>query len=820
MREIISCVILTVILLLWTHPASGADFKGYTSVTYENVDQDVQSYYRWQESLHLSFKDQFMGKSILGIDTDTILDQRSDRSYSDFLPSGYLTLQGEDYHFYTRYSEFENKGYQEGGNLKTDTIDTTLRLTMDKIPEMTLSYSENNSIDQLDPHLSDNTSQTKSIITNYPLGTSKVFLTYSEQDFINRATGVVSSTLLNPAGIAVDGAGNIYAADRGNNRIVKFDSSGNLLNTYGSFGGGDGQFNAPEGVAIDSGGNIYVADTQNNRVQKLRSDGTFLLSWGRIGSNDGEFLYPEGIAVDSNSNVYVADTENHRIQKFDSDGNHILSWGSLGSGNQQFSDPAGIAIDSSDNVYVADTENHRIMKFDSSGNFITKWGSFGTDNGFFSSPEGIAVDGSFFVYVADTNNHRVQKFDSFGTFITKWGGLGSGDAQFSAPQGITADRFGFVYAADTLNNRVQKFQADGTFLTKWGGFETTAIPEERQSTSSSLGYNFSLEPFEMVNVSGNYSVYEYRNMLQDILQSETLTQNISIQTNITPMDKVTLSARFSGNLLEFEDTNSTSESSNITESYTIGLEPYNNTFVSTGYTTYLSKIEGGSKSENNSVFINFSGKLTNIADINTNYSNSRNELDSVLVSETDAGGISTSLGVRDGIDLNLAYNITSTKSIQSNSKSLTDTLSANLYTTPTRKSSSILSYNISDTRTKSEDSSSKAGQENLSFDLTYKFTPTLFASSGIDYYLNKPDSGDKSDEIVLSGGLSWRWKEWLDLYLSYLDRQDTNSNQTLNGQMIFRLKNQTYINLSHQIYNQEESTGNRQVTYIQVTKSF
>gem|GEM_PF-5488850 len=820
MRGTISLLTVTLILLLWAYYVSGADFSGYTSVTYENLDQDIQSYYRWQESLHLSLKDQFMGKSILGIDTDTIWDQRSDRSYSDFFPSGYITLHGEDYYFYTRYSEFENKGYSQGGNLKTDTIDTTLRLTMDKIPEMLLSYSQTNSIDGLDPHISDNTNETKSIITNYPIGSSRIFFTYSEQDFTNRATGIVSSTLLSPSGIVVDGVGNIYVADRGNNRLVKFDSSGNLLNTLGNFGGGDGQFNAPEGVAVDNGGNIYVADTQNNRVQKLRADGTFLLSWGRIGSGDGEFLYPEGIAVDASGNVYVADTENHRVQKFDSDGNHILSWGSLGSGNQQFSDPAGIAVDVSGNIYVADTENHRIMKFNSSGNFITKWGSFGTDNGFLSSPEGIAVDGSSFVYVSDTNNHRVQKFDIFGTFITKWGTLGSGNSQFSSTQGIGADRFGFIYVADTLNNRVQKFQSDGTFVTTWGGFESTAEPEGRGSTSGSLGYNFSLEPFEMVDIAGNYSVYEYKNRFQDVLQSQTLTQNLSVQTTITPMDRVTLSTRFSGNLLEFEDETISTESSNITESYSMGLEPYDNAFVSTGYTTYLSKIEGGSKSENNSVFINFSGKLTNIADINTNYANTKSELDSVLVSETDAGGVSTTLEVREGIDLNLAYNITSTKNIQSNSKSLTDTLSANLHTTPTRKSSSILGYNMSDTRTIDQDSSSKAGQENISFDLTYKFTSTVFASSGIDYYLNKPDEGSDSEELVFSGGLSWRWKEYLDFYLAYLDRQDTNSSQTLNGQMTFRLKNQTYINLSHQIYNQEESEDKRQVTYIQVTKSF
>ncbi|MBP9115548.1 MAG: SBBP repeat-containing protein, partial [Acidimicrobiia bacterium] len=43
-----------------------------------------------------------------------------------------------------------------------------------------------------------------------------------------------------PRGIAVDSLGNVYVSDQYNNRVVKFDSSGNFVSKFGSSGSGDG----------------------------------------------------------------------------------------------------------------------------------------------------------------------------------------------------------------------------------------------------------------------------------------------------------------------------------------------------------------------------------------------------------------------------------------------------------------------------------------------------------------------------------------------------------------------------------------------------
>ena len=169
-------------------------------------------------------------------------------------------------------------------------------------------------------------------------------------------------------------------------------------------------FDQPHGVTTDASGNVYVADRQNNRIQKLDANGNLITKWGSQGNGDGQFSFPYGVATDASGNVYVADSWNHRIQKFDLNGNFTTKWGSYGSGDGEFWFPDGVAVDASGRVYVADTNNNRIQKFDANGNFITKWGSEGGGNGQFLYPWGVAADASGNVYVADTYNQRIQKF--------------------------------------------------------------------------------------------------------------------------------------------------------------------------------------------------------------------------------------------------------------------------------------------------------------------------------------------------------------------------------------------------------------------------
>jgi streptogramin lyase len=137
-----------------------------------------------------------------------------------------------------------------------------------------------------------------------------------------------------PEGVAVDGAGNVYVADNGNDLIRKITPDGvvSTLAGNGQAGSANGtgiaaSFNSPFGVAVDGTGNVYVADAGNNLIRKISPTGavnTFAGS-GAKGAKDGTglaatFNTPAGVAVDAAGNVYVADENNNLIRKITTGG--------------------------------------------------------------------------------------------------------------------------------------------------------------------------------------------------------------------------------------------------------------------------------------------------------------------------------------------------------------------------------------------------------------------------------------------------------------------------------------------------------------------
>jgi sugar lactone lactonase YvrE len=142
-----------------------------------------------------------------------------------------------------------------------------------------------------------------------------------------------SASLNNPYGLAIDAAGNLYVADRGNNRIRKIDASTGLISTIAGTGaagyGGDGgaavnaQLGAPCGIAFDAAGNLYIADLYNYRVRKITGTlintiaGTGAVGYG--GDNgpalSGILNLPNGVTVDSSGNLYVVEYYGHRVRK-------------------------------------------------------------------------------------------------------------------------------------------------------------------------------------------------------------------------------------------------------------------------------------------------------------------------------------------------------------------------------------------------------------------------------------------------------------------------------------------------------------------------
>jgi DNA-binding beta-propeller fold protein YncE len=299
--------------------------------------------------------------------------------------------------------------------------------------------------------------------------------------------GTAAGALRGPDNLAVDLRGDVYVADRDNNRIDRFTSNGMFLSTIGrnagdgTPGGGNGEFNHPRGVATDGWGNLYVADSANNRIQKFDSQGRFLTRFGRnlgdgsAGSARGEFRDPRGLATDLAGNLYVADHGNNRVQKLTASGSFLQVWGrnggdtSSGRGPGEFRHPRGVAVDRAGQLFVADKDNNRIQKFSPRGDFMGSWGrnlgdgSPGSGSGQFRIPYSVAVDPVGHIYVADTGNNRIQELRSDGAFISRFGhnggdgSPGAAPGDFRTPYGVASDCRGDVYVSDEGNNRIETF---------------------------------------------------------------------------------------------------------------------------------------------------------------------------------------------------------------------------------------------------------------------------------------------------------------------------------------------------------------------------
>jgi sugar lactone lactonase YvrE len=314
-----------------------------------------------------------------------------------------------------------------------------------------------------------------------------------------------------PMGIALDAATNLYVADYGNDTIRKITPNGSVSTFAGSAGnfgfanasGTSAQFYQPEGIAVDGSGNVYVADTGNNAVRKITSGGAVTTIGGTAGMPGGTdasgtsalFYQPQGIAVDGSGNVYVSDFFNDNIREIPTSGATVTlcglaeTSGSADGANSgaRFWGPAGMAITSGGTILVADSGNSVIRTVTTAGVTGTLAGSpsAGAANAAsglsarFDTPEGVVADGAGNIYVADTRNSVIRKMTPQGNVSTLAGFAGAAgaagsadgagaDALFSGPQGIAADSAGNIYVADTGNGTIRKITSNGAVSTVAG----------------------------------------------------------------------------------------------------------------------------------------------------------------------------------------------------------------------------------------------------------------------------------------------------------------------------------------------------------------
>src|SRR5437016_6428649 len=209
--------------------------------------------------------------------------------------------------------------------------------------------------------------------------------------------GPATSAELNvPNDVVVDNTGNLYIADYSNGRIRRVDAATQVITTVAGNGtvafSGDGgpatsaALFGPAGIAVDGAGNLFIADTFNFRIRRVDAATQVITTVAGNGaysfSGDGgpaaasQLSNPQSVAVDSAGNVFIADMSNNRIRRVDVATHVITTVAGGGTGGDggpaisaALSTPESVAIDSAGNLYVG--SGFRVRRVDAATGIIT-----------------------------------------------------------------------------------------------------------------------------------------------------------------------------------------------------------------------------------------------------------------------------------------------------------------------------------------------------------------------------------------------------------------------------------------------------------------
>jgi uncharacterized protein (TIGR03437 family) len=252
----------------------------------------------------------------------------------------------------------------------------------------------------------------------------------------------LNARLNHPAGVASDAAGNVYIADRDNNRIRRVTPDGTIATLTGSAD----VLSAPAAVSVDGSGNVVVADTGNKRVLLFTKAGV-------AGGITSTLLVTPAYAVAaSDGTIYIADSGAGKIFKA-APGRALAV---LLDGLQS---PRGLALDAAGNLYFTEADAKRVSRLSATGSVDR------VADGTWNIPRGVAVAANGDVFVADTGLQRVLRVDSTGR-ATTIAGIGtpgfSGDggpalqAELGFPWDVAIAPDGSVLIADLDNNRIRR----------------------------------------------------------------------------------------------------------------------------------------------------------------------------------------------------------------------------------------------------------------------------------------------------------------------------------------------------------------------------
>jgi trimeric autotransporter adhesin len=511
---------------------------------------------------------------------------------------------------------------------------------------------------------------------NPSTGAMSIFAGTGISGFSGDGGPAASAALSAPVAVAVDNnSGNVYIVD--NNRIRVVNSG--IINTYAGTGqacgspiGGCGDnglaitatFGNPKAVYVDGFGNLFIADTGDQLIRFINTESTPVTITGitvqpgyivavagnglvcngptyvcgdggsatQPGPSGARLDLPAGVATDSAGNIYIGDTRDQRIRCVanGTGGCHDTSTvtGEIvtyaGSGlfcprptgpcndgqtplNAQFHNPSGVWADSAGNLYIADQWDNKIREVTVA---ICKQGTTcvttvaGTGDAGFAGDEGKAqkaeLDGPLAVIlnasgnmtIADSGNGRIrQTVSSIINTIAGGGSNGDGGAATAAslanPATVAWDATGTnYYIADAAYNRIREVSANNISTVAGTGQPTGFDPTENGDGGSAFLATLNNPNGVAVDAAGNLYIADTTNALIRAVNMQATPVTL-LSVTIEPGDIATVAG--SGNKCENptglcgDGAPATDSGARITYPSSVALDGRGNLYIADNY---------------------------------------------------------------------------------------------------------------------------------------------------------------------------------------------------------------------------------------------
>jgi sugar lactone lactonase YvrE len=272
------------------------------------------------------------------------------------------------------------------------------------------------------------------------------------------STGSVTPSF--PFQVALDGAGNMYIADDGEDEdgnVIRIPAGGGAATVVALGTPGGDPIDEIVGVAVDGAGNLFISDHENERILVVTPAGVLsILSITGLSPVLGE---PVALAFDGAGNLYISDYSNGRIVRVSTlvvAGSTSSGLGTvIGTGAFTFAADklTGLAVDAQGNIYADSQNGSSVVKVTAAG--VASELNFPGITPAINDAQGVAVDAMGNVYVVDSANQRIVRLTTAGVASALGiSGLPAPSGLGGTLFGVTLDPSGNLYIPDFANNRI------------------------------------------------------------------------------------------------------------------------------------------------------------------------------------------------------------------------------------------------------------------------------------------------------------------------------------------------------------------------------